>query len=101
MSLNTTIFIVQHHLKSMTKPRAHLPRHRVHDLRQPEACGAQRSPNLLQQGGEDRGGGVSRGSHPEASRQQGEQTVQRIPPRHHQQRSDSIPQPELDHHHQQ
>ena len=85
----------------MTKPRAHLPRHRVHDLRQPEACGAQRSPNLLQQGGEDRGGGVSRGSHPEASRQQGEQTVQRIPPRHHQQRSDSIPQPELDHHHQQ
>ena len=68
-------------------PRAHLPGHGVHDLRQPQARGAERSPPLLQQGGKDRGGGVSGGQHPQAA-----STVP--PPRLHHQ-SDSSPQPEL------
>ena len=83
----------------MTHPRADLPRHRVHDIRQPEARGAERSPPLVQQGGEDGGGGVSRGHPHQASRQLGGQPVQRIPTRHRQQRCDSIPQPELNHQH--
>ena len=69
-------------------PRAHLPGHGVHDLRQPQARGAERSPPLLQQGGEDRDGGVSGGQHPQAA-----STVP--PPRRHHQQSDSSPQPEL------
>ena len=74
------------HVNPPAPPRAHLPGHGVHDLRQPQARGAERSPPLLQQGGEDRGGGVSGGQHPQAA--------STLPPRLHRQ-SDSSPHPEL------
>ena len=46
----------------LVHPRAHLSGDPVHDIRQPQARGPQRSPPLLQQGGEDSGDGVSRGA---------------------------------------
>ena len=77
---------------SLLHPRAHLPGDPVHDLRQPQARGPQRSPPLLQQGGEDGGDGVSRGEHHQAAG-----TVP-PPPRQHQHRHSS-PQPELNYYH--
>lgn len=77
---------------SVLHPRAHLPGDPVHDLRQPQARGPQRSPPLLQQGGEDGGDGVSRGEHHQAAG-----TVP-PPPRHHQHRHSS-PQSELNYYH--